>query len=141
MIWTTTIRVVALAATLFYSGPQVDMNTLRDIEVVSRVVWCESRGEPVIGQIAVAYTVLNRAKTYKTSIIHQALRPKQFCVGKRSTPRIKRIVAGVLLGVYPDPTNGALYFNSPAEGVDPPYVHGMKKKVIGNHRFYSPSFP
>ena len=40
-----------------------------DLEALQRVVYCEARGEPDNGKLAVAYTVVNRAAISGKSLV------------------------------------------------------------------------
>ena len=43
-----------------------------DLEALTRVVYCEARGEPDNGKLAVAYTVVNRSAKSGKSIEYEA---------------------------------------------------------------------
>lgn len=117
----------------------------------------ESRGEPVMGQYAVALVTLNRAKHDKDKVCQEVFKRKQFSwangkatkvkggwrVDSSMTPRDEqawwiatRIAATALAGKMPDFTKGSRFYHTKA--VKPIWRLAMRRtKTIGNHHFYA----
>ena len=124
-------------------------------------VYFEARGEPVIGQYAVAQVVVNRAEdpAFPDSIcavIHQGGEAKIggcqfsfFCDGKSDRPYNKKawddaqaVAESVLLkGARLSELDGALWYR--AVWINPPaWTAGLERKaVIGAHVFYGRKKP
>lgn len=117
----------------------------RDIELLAKLVHAESRGEPYIGKVAVAATVLNRLKDPKfpntiPAIIYQVegghyqyspVKNGQINLVPDETAR--KAVYDAMSGA--DPTGGATTFYNPSKTNDSwvrsrPYI-----TTIGNHIF------
>ncbi|WP_422444067.1 spore cortex-lytic enzyme [Thermoanaerobacterium sp. DL9XJH110] len=117
----------------------------RDIELLAKLVYAEARGEPYLGQVAVAATVLNRLKDPRypdtiPGVIFQVVdgyyqyspvQNGQIYLTPDETAR--RAVMDALAGF--DPTGGATTFYNPGKTSDRwvrsrPYV-----TTIGNHVF------
>jgi N-acetylmuramoyl-L-alanine amidase len=109
------------------------------------VVYGEARGEPYVGQEAVAHVVLNRARLNKTTVCWEAFKPDQFFgvhtirelpKGRAWQSAIKaaRIV---IEGGSADFTNGATHFDN-IKAFGKPCWAGAKEVVgkWGNHTFY-----
>ena len=67
------IKALALAAgimSLVASAPvdQIVEHTKKDIDEIARVVMSEANAEPMVGKVAVAATILNRARIFDMSI-------------------------------------------------------------------------
>lgn len=146
---------------VFSTGP-----SYRDVECLAKNIYFEARGEPEIGQIAVAYVAKNRQKSYNfpqdlCEVIYQGpisswflethgkvvpLRDRcQFswwCDGKSDTPidmwawgRAMDVAAGVINGIYEDPTDGALWYHN--TDVTPAWASSMIATTqINEHIFY-----
>lgn len=127
-------------------------------------VYGEARGESEKGQIAVAYTVLNRAKN--KSLCQVALAPKQYSIfnnnpelvaaaksqhieprqqnpiDQRSWERAVKVSRLVMQGLVPDPTNGATHYLAPAVMKVKRYRYPKWSKqytlvsTIDGHKFY-----
>lgn len=136
-----------------------------DLYVLARTIWGEARGEPVIGQVAVANVIRNRVEagrwysagpgTYMGHAIPPGstaavcLHPWQFSVwnepdGERlwhtdPGPLQKRIAAQTLAHRYPDMLEGATHYYAPrGVRVAPDWSLGRKPVVeIGGHKFYA----
>lgn len=117
----------------------------RDIELLAKLVHAEARGEPYLGKVAVAATVLNRLKDPKfpssiSSIIYQVegghyqyspVQNGQISLVPDETSR--KAAYDAISGL--DPTGGATTFYNPSKTSDSwvrsrPYV-----TTIGNHVF------
>jgi spore germination cell wall hydrolase CwlJ-like protein len=111
-------------------------------------VYWESRGQPLAGQLAVAYVTLNRvgAPGFPASIcgvVHQGCQFGWTCEGGSKTPTDSGAweqalaVARQSLAGVPDPTDGAQYFHHVQER--PQWARGRygHRVVIGQHVFFS----
>ena len=115
-------------------------------------IYHESRGEPVLGQYAVALVTVNRAEAHKTRVCTEVLKSKQFSwtthlvhkkkVVKAGTPtdldawkKAQTIARIVLAGKMQDVTHGATFYH--ANRVTPKWRLAMvPTQRIGNHVFY-----
>jgi spore germination cell wall hydrolase CwlJ-like protein len=108
-----------------------------DINCLAITIYHESRGEPLAGQYAVAYVILNRTenKNFPNTICGVVKQKNQF-YGYKPRTKIKdrkaweqaNRVAKASIKLHDagfDTTNGALYFNTSKKGIR-----------IGNHGFY-----
>ena len=135
-----------------------------ELKCLAVTVYGEARGESEKGQIAVAYTVKNRAKT--KSLCNVALAPKQYSIfnnnpelraaaqsqhieprqknviDQRSWERAVRVAQIVLHGLVPDPTNGATHYLAPKVMKVKRYRYPKWSKqytlvsIINGHKFY-----
>lgn len=135
------------------------LETVDDVVLLSLLVWGEARGEPVEGQIAVAYVVRNRVRKGLRSWKQVMLQPYQFSCFNEGDPNLSKIVeligspnrGGLVLqqcywvaqGVFEDMlldnTGGATHYmtkslyDSPQR---PSWARNMKvTKIIGRHVF------
>jgi N-acetylmuramoyl-L-alanine amidase len=115
-------------------------------------IYHEARGEPIMGQYAVALVTLNRAEAHGTKVCTEVLKSKQFSwteklvhkrtvvkAGAPSDPDAWKkalIIARVsLAGRMPDFTHGAMFYHE--RRVHPKWRMAMEPtKSIGNHVFY-----
>ncbi|KLU59185.1 spore cortex-lytic enzyme precursor [Peptococcaceae bacterium CEB3] len=96
-------------------------NKSADVNLLAHIVNGEARGEPFIGQVAVAAVVLNRLKNpaFPKTIAGVIYQPGAFSsvsdgqVNKQPTASSIRAAREALSGV--DPSHGALYFFNPAK--------------------------
>ena len=112
-----------------------------DLEALQRVVYCEARGEPDDGKLAVAYTVVNRSAKSGKSIEYEATKKSQFCVysGNMSEAaaalKCKTAANNAIQKSKPDPSNGATFFYS--GNVVPYWAKGLTPcATIGGHKFF-----
>lgn len=112
----------SLSGQALYGQPSSSETCIRD------VVWAEARGESSLGQSAVAWVVLNRARETKQSPCSVVKQRGQF--RRMEAPRSFRVSTE-----GPDPTKGATHFRTK-------YVKswlGLKPYItIGGHVFYGP---
>lgn len=113
-----------------------------DVVTLARTLWGEARGEPLDGQIAVAWVIRNRAGRHRFAgsllgqegAVAQICRaPWQFSCWNEGDPnraglllfgddatlvvfRLVGVASKVLDGLIPDPTNGADHYHT----IDPP---------------------
>jgi spore cortex-lytic enzyme len=112
-----------------------------DVNLLARLVNAEARGEPYLGQVAVAAVVLNRMKdsAYPKTIPEIIYQPQAFsCVNDGQInlqPQSSAVKAAneALSGV--DPSHGALFFFNPAKTSNR-YIWSRPQIItIGNHIF------
>lgn len=116
-----------------------------DLYCIARAVYHESRGEPLLGQIAVAYVVINRMKSgfFPAKACDVIYQKHQFTHLTPQTPiddedawYIAVYAAGLAYDRQVlDPTNGALCFYAPALVRHEPDF-GERTIMIGGHSFH-----
>lgn len=128
------------------------------IDILTRTLYGEARGEPHKGAIAVAWTIRNRAEDPKwwggPSIESVCLKPKQFScwnVGDPNYPflsgikpipskdyvRLQEVAIAVIDGHEIDPTYGATHYHARSMRNYPVWTKNAKMTiVIGGHVFY-----
>ncbi len=115
-----------------------------DIELLARLVYAEARGEPYLGKVAVAASVLNRVESpdYPDTIpgvIYQNNFGFQYCPVSNGQINLSpddasmRAVRQALNGH--DPSNGALSFYNPAKSSNRWIRSRPYYGRIGNHIF------
>ncbi|MBX6394568.1 MAG: spore cortex-lytic enzyme [Alicyclobacillaceae bacterium] len=113
----------------------------RDIDLLTRVVHGEARGEPYVGKVAVAAVVLNRLEDprFPHTIPGIIFQPGAFTAVSDGqiwlTPdaESKRAVMDAIHGW--DPTNGAVYYFNPATATSKWVWSRPQIKRIGRHVF------
>lgn len=114
-----------------------------DTQLLARCVNGEARGEPYIGQVAVAAVILNRVKSpsFPNSISGVIYQPGAFTAvadGQINVPipensQVYKACNDAMNGT--DPTNGATYYYNPATATNQ-WIHSLPVvKVIGKHCF------
>ena len=117
---------------------------LNEIMCLSMIMFGEARGEPQVGQVAVAYTAVNRKADphYPNNICKIMTQESQYeFVTKYGIPKehevkyLMPIAEAILNGRIDDPTRGAKWFHTrkvkPVWSKDKPV-----KLALGNHIFY-----
>jgi len=113
----------------------------RDIELMARVVSAEARGEPFVGQVAVAAVILNRLRSplFPNTIAGIVYQPWAFTAvydGQINAPPTSSAYEAVAAATRGwDPTGGALYYWNPAKATNPWMWTRQITAVIGNHIF------
>lgn len=109
-------------------------------------IYHEARGEPELGQIAVAMVTMNRADWLQENICSVVYKDQQFSWTNsrselarqehRAWRKAKTLAEEVINGDYPDVTLGATHFHS--HRVLPSWSGSLEKTVrIGRHIFYT----
>ena len=125
----------------------------RDIDILSKTIFGEARGESKEGQRAIGLVVLNRYRSNKwfsgTTIADTCLKYKQFSCWNRDDPNYKKLleVSGdkitsfitlatdLVNGKCADITNGATHYHT--KQIMPKWAKGkLPCAEIGNHIFY-----
>lgn len=136
----------ALLLGLALMGAPDNHNAPKESELycLAHVVYHEARGEPLVGQEAVAHVLLNRARDSKKALCEEAYAPQQFTDIKKTVPNTRspawlnaiRVALTTINGASPDPTEGAKWFYAPKVVSKPRWAKGMPvQKKIGNHIF------
>jgi N-acetylmuramoyl-L-alanine amidase len=111
-------------------------------------VYHESRGEPEIGQLAVAHVTLNRAIEDNKSLADVIMAPKQFSwtfqkksyVPLEINPLQDSLRVALKAMVTPDFTNGSTFYHH--VDVYPKWTAGkMYTGRYGSHKFYRDNTP
>ena len=117
----------------------------RDVELIAKLVYAEARGEPYMGQVAVAATVLNRLNSpnYPKSISGVVFEVVDGCyqyspvldgqINLTPDETARRAVVDALNGV--DPTGGATIFYNPSKTGDQWVRNRQYITTIGSHIF------
>ncbi|WP_458412669.1 spore cortex-lytic enzyme [Schinkia sp. CFF1] len=112
-----------------------------DIKLMANAVYGESRGEPYVGQVAVAAVILNRidSPSFPNTISGVIFEPGAFTAVADGqiwlTPNetAKKAVIDAINGW--DPTGNAIYYFNPATATSPWIWSRKQIKKIGNHIF------
>ena len=123
------------------SGSSSSNSNSSDLNLLSRLVYGEARGEPYTGQVAVAAVVLNRVKSSSfpntiSGVIYQSgafdvVSDGQINLTPDSTA--KKAAQDALNGW--DPTYGAIYYFNPSTATNKWIWSRPHTVTIGNHRF------
>lgn len=124
-------------------GPQMIVET---ILCLALNVYHEARGEPKVGQYAVAYVTLNRANhpNFPNTVCGVVYQPYQFSWTRYNQHLPKdagwdtalRSAIQVYFGMAKDPTSGSLFYHN--NTVKPKWAPKLKHTVrISNHIFYT----
>ena len=114
----------------------------QELNLLARAIYGESRGEPYVGQVAVAAVIINRVlsnqfpDTFAQVIYQQGQFSAVYDGQINLTPnqRAYRAAREALNGS--DPTNGALYFYNPRTATNVGFFRGRRVIVkIGEHVF------
>ncbi len=139
--WTERALRITLSSSAGGGGGGGSNVSSSDLNLLARCVYGEARGEPYVGQVAVAAVVLNRIKSSKfpNSIASVIYQPGAFtCVPDGQinlTPNQTAINAArdALNGW--DPTNGCLFYYNPATATSK-WIWSLKVELkIGKHNF------
>lgn len=116
-------------------------NSNVDLYLLARVIYAESRGEPLRGQVGVGAVLLNRLKDsrFPKSLSQIIFKQGEFCTVRDGqiwkTPSREAIKAARLAAAGWDPTGGALYFYNPAKTTSRWIWSRPVVNKIGNHIF------
>lgn len=131
-----------LLSIFMYSSAQTNTRN-NESELLARIVHAESKGEPYIGQVAVAAVILNRIDSPDfpntlSGVIYQpgAFEPVSNGTINQSVPSdaSARKAASEALNGY-DPTGGCLYFFNPDTATSKWIWSKTIVKTIGKHHF------
>ena len=131
----------ALGINLSASGSSSSSISSADMDLLARCVHAEARGEPYVGQVAVAAVVLNRIRSADfpntiSGVIYQNLAFTAVADGQinlTANQSAKNATNDALNGW--DPTNGCLYYYNPATATSK-WIWSLKVELkIGKHNF------
>lgn len=117
------------------------LNVDRDVYLLAKLIYAESRGEPFEGQVAVGAVVLNRLKDPRfpksiKDIIYEPYAFTSVVDGQINlTPDATAIKAAELAFKGWDPSGGALYYFNPEKSTSKWIWTRKIIKKIGNHLF------
>jgi N-acetylmuramoyl-L-alanine amidase len=135
------VEVVAALASWGYPGAD-----RQQIACLAEAVYHEARGESLMGQVAVANVIINRAQDpgYPKTPCAVIRQKKQFSYRLRKSLRIKNaeaweqsvmVAATVYVGLIDDLTEGATHYFNP-QIVSPRWRHGLQELAqIDDHLF------
>ena len=124
------------------------------ITMIALAIYREARGEPDEGQIAVAYSIVNRAKDplkrWPSNPIEVITQPWQYssftAPGDSQLVKFPKLIEAkeylrkayrVYHGLVPDPTKGANHYHGDYMSPFPKWADARKKTThIGQHIFY-----
>lgn len=131
----------------------------KEIELMTRVLYGEARGEPEAGQKNVVQTIINRVedrkKRYGPTYAEVLIRPNAFSCMNANDPNYKKLLELDRKGLtykklhaivvktinermngLSDPTNGATHYHT--YEVDPHWNRNAKSMIrLGNHQFWT----
>ncbi len=123
------------------SGSSSNTSNSSNLNLISRFVYAESRGEPYTGQVAVAAVILNRVRSSKfpntvSGVVYQSgaftcVSDGQINLSPNDTA--KKAAQDAINGW--DPTYGALYYFNPNTATSAWIWSRPMTITIGNHRF------
>ncbi len=124
------------------SGPPPYGYTAEDLEILAKVIYAESRGEPYEGQVAVGAVVINRVNDsqFPNTIRGVVYAPNQFTSVSDGqinlTPNATAYKAAKEAMAGKDPTFRAIYFYNPKTARNKDFFKRLTVTVeIGNHVF------
>lgn len=122
---------------------QANQRTDSDTQLLARCVNGEARGEPYIGQVAVAAVILNRVKhpSFPNTIAGVIYQPQAFTAvsdGQINVPidpnsQVYKACQDAINGW--DPTGGAIYYYNPEKTTNKWIYSREVIKTIGKHKF------
>lgn len=134
--------------------------TDKDRDVLARTLWGEARGESLVGQIAVAWTIRNRVNDGKDKswwgegYAGVCQKPYQFSCWNKNDPNYTYLSGAkqipfrefaqaqiaadqVLVGKVSDPTGGATHYYAITMPKAPDWAAGAKQTLkLGRHVFF-----
>jgi len=138
------LLILTIASSLFIMSCFAQSNSRNnESELLARIVHAESKGEPYIGQVAVAAVILNRIDNPDfpntlAGVIYQpgAFEPVMNGTINQEVPKdaSARKAAQEALNGY-DPTGGCLYFFNPNTATSKWIWSKTIVKTIGKHNF------
>ena len=136
-----TKTLAAMGITSNSSSSGSSSSNFSDVNLLARAIYGEARGEPYVGQVAVAAVILNRVKSSKfpntiSGVIYQsgafdAVSDGQINLTPDSTA--KKAAQDALNGW--DPTYGAIYYFNPSTATNKWIWSRPMTVTIGKHRF------
>jgi len=115
----------------------------KDVTLLARVTSAESRGEPYVGQVAVAAVILNRIShpSFPNTLAGVVYQPGAFSclndggINAEISDSAYKAARAAINGL--DPSGGAIYYYNPAKATSKWIFARPVITVIGDHRFCS----
>jgi len=139
----TILLFIAIVNTNF---PNIELDK-HETKCIATAIYHEARGEPILGQVAVAYVIRNRrySERYPNSFCGVVYQPYQFTDIKKARPDYNskawkvasEIAAYSQIGLIDDQTEGATMYYNPAKAS--PRWNFSKLSLVGtlnNHTFF-----
>ncbi|MGY4690133.1 spore cortex-lytic enzyme [Salibacterium sp. K-3] len=112
-----------------------------DIQIMSNAVYGEARGEPYVGQVAVAAVILNRieSSSFPNTASGVIFEPRAFTavadgqIYMEPNEQARKAVLDAINGQ--DPSGGAIYYYNPVTATSDWIYSRPTVKKIGKHRF------
>ncbi len=142
MAETSTPTLPSLEGGFVLPEDEYSQQDLEEIALMARLVFAEARGEPFMGQIAVASVVLNRQRSsdFPDTVREIIYQPRQFePVANGAINQVPNALAYLAVleargGL--DPTDGSVFFWNPLKVPRSSWVWTQPIKMqIGNHVF------
>lgn len=148
LIFTLVLILVVLISCLISILPQEEVHAANsgsssDIQLLSRAINGEARGEPYEGQVAIGAVILNRVKDSRfpntiAGVIYQsgaftAVSDGQINKAMEDEATVMKAARDAMNGW--DPTDGAVYYFNPATATNKWIWSRPLIKTIGKHRF------
>ena len=135
-----TLSAMGIYSSSSNSGGSTGSNT-SDINLLGRLIYGESRGEPYTGQVAVGAVIMNRVKSssFPNTIAGVIYQPGAFDavsdgqINKTPDSTAKKAAQDAINGW--DPSYGAIYYFNPATATNKWIWSRPLTVVIGKHRF------
>lgn len=138
---TKTLQAMGIFSSSSSSSSSSNTSNSSNLNLISRFVHAEARGEPYTGQVAVAAVILNRVKSSKfpntvSGVVYQSgaftcVQDGQINLAPDTTS--KKAAQDAINGW--DPTYGAIYYFNPNTATNAWIWSRPMTITIGNHRF------
>ena len=138
------LNIIAILASLSANGIDASHVSRKEIYCMADAIYHEARGEPVIGQTAVAHVILNRvaSKGYPDTVCDVVHQRYQFsykkgvkALDKQSWKAAVEYAAFSYMGLINDPVDGATHYYAHNK-VNPHWSSSYNvSAVLGNHTF------
>lgn len=138
---TKTLQAMGIFSSSSSSSSSTNTSNSSNLNLISRFVHAEARGEPYTGQVAVAAVILNRVKSSKfpntvSGVVYQSgaftcVQDGQINLAPDATS--KKAAQDAINGW--DPTYGAIYYFNPNTATNAWIWSRPMTITIGNHRF------
>lgn len=145
------LKILAMIGILATNSSYVDTKQLdpKQIYCIAKAVYSEARGEPIMGQAAIAWGIKHRAQSkdfpskpcdviYDERIAPQFPDIKKVKINENSKQWDTAVEVAVLswIGFIDDPVKGARFWYAPKKTIKPTWGEFKISAVISNHVFY-----
>lgn len=137
-----TLKALGIGSSTGATGGQGGFSS-KDVTLLARVTSAESRGEPYVGQVAVAAVILNRidSPSFPNTLAGVIYQPGAFSclndggINAAISDSAYKAARAAINGW--DPSGGAIYYYNPAKSTSKWIFSRPVLTVIGDHRFCS----